>query len=362
MALRVIQWGTGHVGVPALRAVIEHPDLELVGVHAHSASKAGLDAAALCGLSAPAGVRATNDAAALLALLADCVLYTAIGETRPADAVADLCRILASGKNVVSSSLVSLVYPPFAHPRLTDALRKACEAGRSSLFTNGIDPGFSGDLFPLSILNLCERVESVRVLELMNYATYPDPDFTGAYFGFGRPLAYEPPLLRPGALEWGWGGMVQIVADALDVALDEIREVHDRRVAEESSETAVAKVEAGTVAAVRFRVEGCVAGEPVIVAEHVNRVRDDIAPDWPRLAPPKTSGYRVEIEGSPRFVAELELAGEDGDHNTAGITATAARLVNAIPAVCAAPPGLLSALDLPVTTRGAIRASRRRKR
>jgi 4-hydroxy-tetrahydrodipicolinate reductase len=362
MTLRVIQWGTGHVGVPALRALVEHPDLELVGLHAHSPAKLGRDAAELCGLAAPSGVRATNDAAALLALPADCVVYTAIGETRPSEAVADLCRILASGKNVVSSSLVSLVYPPFAHPRLRDALRKACEAGHTSLFTNGIDPGFSGDLLPLAILNLCERVDSVRVMELMNYATYPDPDFTGAYFGFGRPLAYEPPLLRPGALKWGWGGMLQIVADALDVALDEIREVHERRVAESSFETAVAKVEAGTVAAVRFRVEGCVGGEPVIVAEHVNRVRDDVAPDWPRLASPKTSGYRVEINGSPSFTCELELAGEDGDHNTAGITATAARLVNAIPAVCAAPPGLLSPLDLPVTTRGAVRASRRRAR
>ena len=100
----------------------------------------------------------------------------------------------------------------------------------------------------------------------------------------------------------------------------------------------------------------------MIVAEHVNRVRDDVAPDWPRLAPPKTSGYRVEIEGSPSFTCELELRGEDGDHNTAGITATAARIVNAIPAVCAAEPGLLSALDLPITTRGAIRATQRRAR
>ena len=362
MTQRVIQWGSGHVGVPALRALILHPDLELVGVHAHDPNKVGRDAAELCGLARPTGVRATNDAGALLSLAADCAVYTAIGETRPNDAVADLCRILASGKNVVSSSLVSLVYPPFAHPRLTEQLRAACQAGGVSLFTNGIDPGFSGDLFPLAILNLCERVDSVRVMELMNYASYPDPGFTGAYFGFGRPLSYEPPLLRPGALKWGWGGMVQLVADALDVALDEIREVHDRRVAETSFETAVAKVEAGTVAAVRFRVEGWAAGEPVIVAEHVNRVRDDVAPDWPRLAPPKTSGYRVEIAGTPSFACELELAGDDGDHNTAGITATAARLVNAIPAVCAAPPGLLSALDLPITTRGAIRAARRRLR
>jgi 4-hydroxy-tetrahydrodipicolinate reductase len=100
--------------------------------------------------------------------------------------------------------------------------------------------------------------------------------------------------------------------------------------------------------ALRFEVQGIVEGEARIVIEHVTRMADDLAPDWPQ--PPGHGGYRVIIDGSPRYVLELQMEGEDGDHNTAGLVATAARVVNAIPAVCAAPPGLLSTLDLPLVT------------
>ena len=133
--LRVIQWSTGNAGTPALRGIIRHPGLELVGVHAHSPEKIGKDAAELCGLDEPSGVIATDDAEALLALDADCVCYTARGETRIREAVSDLSRILESGKNVVNTSIVSLVYPPFASPKLCEVLEKACRSGGSTLFT-----------------------------------------------------------------------------------------------------------------------------------------------------------------------------------------------------------------------------------
>src|SRR5439155_2942851 len=110
---RVIQWSTGNVGRLALRGIIHHPDLELVGLWVHGADKVGRDAGELCGLP-PCGVKATNDAAALLALDADCVSYTATGDLRPAEAIDDMCRILEAGKNVVSTSVVSLIYPPAA--------------------------------------------------------------------------------------------------------------------------------------------------------------------------------------------------------------------------------------------------------
>ncbi|MBK7948889.1 MAG: hypothetical protein IPK00_09125 [Deltaproteobacteria bacterium] len=347
---RVIQWGTGNAGRKAIGGIVRHPELELVGVHAHSPKKIGRDAAELGELREPTGIRATDDVEALLALDADCVSYMAQGETRIRETVDDLCRILASGKNVVNTAIVSLVYPPFSSPKLRERLDEACRAGGTTLFTSGFDPGWSGDVIPLSLASVCERVDSIRVSELMDYSTYEDPGFTGVYFGFGRPLDFDAPLLRPGMLKGGWGGMVVMLADALGVSLDEIREVHERLPAPESFDTAMGRIEKGTCAGVRFEVQGIVDGKPMFVAAHCNRLRDDIGPDWDRLSPGKTSGYKIEVKGSPSLVCELEPAGEDGDHNTAGITGTAMRVVNAIPVVCEAEPGVKSILDLPLFT------------
>jgi 4-hydroxy-tetrahydrodipicolinate reductase len=348
--LRVIQWSTGNAGRKALRGILRHPELELVGVHAHASAKVGRDAAQLCDWPTPTGVRATDDVDALLALDADCVCYTAQGETRIRQTLDDLCRILVSGKNVVNTAVVSLVYPPFASPKLRSRLEAACAEGKSTFFTSGFDPGWSGDVIPLQLASCCERVDSVRVSELMDYSTYADPDFTGVYFGFGRPLDFPAPLLQPGMLKGGWGGMVLLLADALGMKLDEIREEHERLPAPESFETAMGKIEKGTCAAVRFEVQGMLDGRPALVAAHVNRLRDDVGPGWDRLFGGKRSGYKIEVKGSPSFTCEIEPMGEDGDHNTAGITGTAMRVVNAIPVVCDAAPGVVSILDLPLFT------------
>src|SRR5262249_8672373 len=155
---KVIQWATGAVGTHALRALVEDPQFELVGVHVHNPHKAGLDAGELAGLPVHTGITATNDVATLLATAADCVVYTAVGETRPREAVAEIAALLRSGKNVVSTSMMNLIHPPSANPKVTAALAAACSEGRTTLFTNGIDPGFSGDLMPLAALALCERV------------------------------------------------------------------------------------------------------------------------------------------------------------------------------------------------------------
>src|SRR2546430_8219333 len=158
MAYRVMQWSTGNVGTLALRCIVGHPELELVGLWVHGSAKAGKDAGELCGLG-PVGVRATTDAEALLALDADCVCYTATADLRPFEAVEDVCRILASGKNVVSSSLVPLVHPRSFFPEVRDQLEDACRKGGTSFFTSGIDPRFAEDLLPLTPPGLCERRE-----------------------------------------------------------------------------------------------------------------------------------------------------------------------------------------------------------
>jgi 4-hydroxy-tetrahydrodipicolinate reductase len=345
MALRVVQWSTGNVGRFALRCILDHPGLELVGVWVSSAAKAGTDAGALCGL-APVGVRATTDAEALLALGADCVCYTATADLRPFEAVEDVCRILAAGTNVVSSSIVPLVHPRSFVPEVRDRLEAACRQGRTSFFTSGIDPGFANDLLPLTLSGLCERWEEIRVLEIINYATYAQPRVLFETMGFGKPLDHTPLLLTPGTLAFAWGGTVRLLAEGLGVVLEDVRETHERRPATRPLQILGRTVEPGTMAALRFEVQGIVAGRPAIVVEHVTRLDDALAPEWPT----GRGSYRVVVKGVPAIRCELEFEDERGDHAVGGVLLTATRIVNAIPAVCAAPPGLLSALDLPLVT------------
>lgn len=342
MPLRVIGWSTGHVGLHALRGIIRHPDLELVGLWVHSADKAGRDAGDLCGLP-PTGVVATNDVDALLALGADCVCYTATADLRPWEAIEDIARILSSGANVVSSSLVQLLHPKTADKAMVERLDAACQEGGTSCFFSGIDPGFANDLIPIALMSACERVDSVRILEILNYDTYDQAEVLFGTMGFAQPLDHTPLLLFPGALAYAWGGVIGQMAESLGVEVEEIRETHEKATLDRDVSLAVGDVPAGTMAGLRFEVQGMVGGRPAIVIEHVTRLDDAVAPEWPQ-----GNGYRIEIKGSPSFTVELEMEGEDGDHNTGGLVGTAMRLLNAVPAVCAAGPGMLSTFDLPL--------------
>jgi 4-hydroxy-tetrahydrodipicolinate reductase len=353
---RVIQWSTGNVGKLALGSIIQHPELELVGLWVHSPDKAGKDAAEIAGLSSPTGVLATNDADALLALAADAVCYTATGDLRPHEAVDDMCRMLESGKNVVSTSVVSLLYPPKADRSMVERLEAACKQGNTSCFTSGIDPGFANDLLPLVISGFAERIDTVRVVENLDYSTYMQPEVLFETMGFGKPLDHTPLLLIPGALTIAWGGAIHMIAAGLGVEVEEIKEVVEREPAERDLHTAVGVVEEGTMAGLRFEVQGIVDGQPAIIVEHVTRMQPDVAPQWPQ--PSGGGAYLITIEGSPSFACTLEMLGTDGDHNTGGLVATGMRIINAIPAVCAAAPGVLSTLDLPlVTGRGLLHAT-----
>jgi 2,4-diaminopentanoate dehydrogenase len=350
---RVVQFSTGNVGRHALAAIIRHPDLELVGVHASGPAKVGRDAAELCGLPEPSGIVATDDLAALIALGADCVVYTSLAETRPQEALAELTAFLAAGTNVVGTSLVWLVHPPHADAWLREPLEAACRAGGTSMYVNGIDPGFSGDTLAFAALSLSTRADRIVVQEICDYGSHPDPDYTGASFGFGQPIEHVPLVLLPGVISSIWGGLVHQLAEELGVVVDELRERHERWVAVEPIDCAMMRVEPGGVAAVRFAVEGIVAGRPAIVMEHVNRLTEAAAPDWPYPPGGRPVVHRVVVEGHPGVEINVHVGGSGLDHNEAGCAATAARAVNAIEAVCGAPAGLLGQRDLPaVTVRG----------
>jgi 4-hydroxy-tetrahydrodipicolinate reductase len=254
----------------------------------------------------------------------------------------------------VTTSFVPLVYPPAVIPQIRERLESACREGGTTLFCSGIDPGFSPDALPIALSSLSERIESIRAQEIFNYATYDQAETLFEVMGFGKPPGHPAPLLLPGALSMGWGPSVRMVADALGVTLDEVRQLHEVVVADAPFEIPAGKIDAGTVAGLRFEVQGIVAGEPRIVIEHVTRLRDDIAPHWPQGNGPGT--YRIVIEGMPSMRCDLDIGFQSDDHNIDGCVASAMRVVNAIPQVCRAEPGLKSWLDLPgIAGRGALR-------
>lgn len=345
--LRVVVWSTGTVGRHAIAGVDRHPDLELAGVWVSSAEKDGQDAGRLAGLDRDLGVRATTDRAALLAAAPDAIVHCAMTDDRMVEAIDDLAAFLEAGIDVVSSGPVILQYPwgVLWEDAITQ-VEKACQAGGSSLHVNGIDPGFANDVLPLVLSSVSRRIDLVRVSEIADYSTYFQPVVMGELFGFGRPLDEKAMLWQPGVLSMAWGSVVRQLAAGLGVTLDEpLVEQVDRRPAPRSVSTASVEVPEGTMGAVRFSVTGTVDGVPRIVLEHVTRTAVDQVPEWPQ--PPEGGGcYRVEIEGDPVLRLDLVHHGETGDHNESGMVTTAMRLVNAVPAVVAAAPGIVPALDL----------------
>ncbi len=274
------------------------------------------------------GARDT-DAEALLASDADVVCYTATGDLRPQEAVEDMCRFLAAGKHVVATSVVSLVYPPSAPSGWVRQLEAACREGDTACFTSGIDPGFANDLLPLVVSGFSERIDTIRIVENLDYSTYMQPEVLFDTMGFGQPPESTPLLLVPGALTFAWGGVLHMIAAGLGEALDEVREVVERFDAPHDFTTAVGEIRAGTMAALRFEVQGWIRGRPAIVVEHVTRMHPDMAPDWP--APPGHGGYQLSVTGSPSYTLDLQMMGEDGDHNTGGLVATGMRILERDP-------------------------------
>jgi 4-hydroxy-tetrahydrodipicolinate reductase len=340
--IRVIQWATGTVGIHAVPGIVAHPKLELAGLWVHSDAKAGRDAGELCGVE-PVGVIATQDADALLALDAEAVCYTASSDIRPHEVLADLERILAGGKNVVSTSYVPLLFPKAAGEGVFERLEAACQEGGTSFYTSGIDPGFGNAGLAIATLAMSKQVQQVRMMEIINYATWDNPFTMFEIMGFSKSDPTQSILLAPGSTALAWGPVLELVAAAIGLPLDEIVERHEVITADQDFEIASGPIPKGTISGMRFEIIGLVDGEERLVVEHVTRLRDHDAPDWPQ-----GEGYRILIEGEPNFKVELSLSSDFGDHNHAGCLATAMHVLNAIPAVVAASPGVKTMLDLPV--------------
>ncbi len=357
MAIRVALFGTGNCGQIALLQLIEDPRFELVAVGVSNDEKVGRDAGELAGLDVVTGVQATKGIDQLIAARPDCLVYTAMGDVRTKEATLEVCAALEAGINVVGSAPGGLQFPwgGAVPAKYIDKVEAAAQQGNSTVFITGVDPGFVTDLVPFALAGTCQRVEQIRTMEIADYATYDGEIVMKWVMGFGNPLDQPGLLFQPGTLAAAWGTAIHMLAAGLGLEIDEITESFELEPAPEDIDVAIGIIEKGTVAAMRFEINGMVGGKPVVVVEHVTRVRGDLRPDWAQPAQPGGS-YRVEITGEPSYAVDICPTSTRGDHNYAAILVGAGRIVNAIPDTVAAAPGIRTTLDMPlVTGRGTYR-------
>lgn len=338
----MVQWATGGVGRAAIEGVLDHPGLELAGCWVHSAEKDGRDVGELVGRP-PVGVRATTDVEAVLALEADCVVYSPL---LPDPGV--VARILRAGKNVVTP--VGWVYP--RGQRSATDLEAACAEGGVTLHGTGIHPGGITERFPLMLSALSGSITSVRAEEFSDIRTYGAPDVVRDVMLFGAPPDEAMTSVMTAALGSGFRQSVHMVADVLGVALDpELRTTHEVAVATAPIESPIGLIAAGRVAAQRFRWEGTVGGRPVVTAA-VNWLMGERHLDPPWRFGPEGERFEITVEGDPPVRLTVHGLHPDtlaeGLARNPGIVATAMHCVNAVPYVCEAGPGIKTYLDLPL--------------
>ncbi len=343
MTYRVIQWATGGVGRAAIEGVASHPELELVGVWVHSQEKVGKDAGDIVGCAA-LGVKATNDMDELLALDADCVLYSPIMADRD-----EVIRILESGKNIVTP--LNWFY---RGGRDWGDVEKACLKGGVTLHGTGIHPGGITERFPLMISALSREVTHVRAEEWSDIRTYGAPFVIGEIMMFGK----TPDEARGSSMAQmmgdGFCQSIDMVAAEMGFDLDEEKKTtHEVSAAAKPIDSPIGVIEPGRVAAQRFCWQGLVRGEPVIsVRTNWFMGEDGFESGW--SFGPGGERFEVEVEGDPSSLVTFKRLHpesiEAGLKRNPGIVATAVHGVSAIPAVCRAEPGIKSYLDLPLVS------------
>jgi 4-hydroxy-tetrahydrodipicolinate reductase len=333
---RVVQWATGNIGMRSLRAVIEHPDLELVGLYVYSEAKAGKDAGKLCGLE-PTGVNATRDVEEILALKPDCVLYMA--DRADMDL---LCRVLESGANVVSTRS-EFHRPARLDPDVRERIEGACARGGSSLYSTGSSPGFITEALPLALLSLQRKLDLLTIEEFADMSSRNSPEMIFDLMGFGR----DPGHFDPRGVEQHGGssfaGSLETLADALSLPLGEVVAHGAAAVARRTVEIAAGKVETGTIAAQRLEVTGMHRGRPLLTFSANWYLTKDVDPAWDL----RQTGWHVVVAGDAPLDIDIHFPVSPDAWAATSPGLTAHRPVNAVPFVCAAEPGIRTTVDLP---------------
>ena len=338
---KVFQWSASTVGKHTARVAMERESLELVGMHVFSQDKVGRDAGDVIGTD-PAGVMTTSDIEVIKASDADVVIHTPLpsliaGQKEDQD-LDDFCELLAAGKNVITA--VGYLYPKVHGEAVVKRLEDACRAGNSSFHSTGLNPGWMGEVLPLTLSGLCERVDHVHVLEMTNFDMYGSREVMFDNMAFGAtPDEFKEKVIRQKKwLDSLFSESVQMVADGLELGVTEIKSELVTELADADLTVAAGTVRQGTVAAQHWRWSGLAEGNEVIAHETIWRIHPDVAPDW------ENGKNAIRFKGRPNINLELE---RDFRFMDDGMLATAMHAINAIPYVVEAEPGIRTFLDLP---------------
>ncbi|MDX6741107.1 hypothetical protein [Actinocorallia sp. A-T 12471] len=335
---RVVQWATGNIGTKALREVIAHPGLDLVGLYAHAEDKAGKDAGEIAVVGAT-GVRATRDIGEIVALKPDCVLYMPLA--CDFDAV---CRLLESGANVVTTR-GEFHRPASLDPAVRARIEAACATGGTSIHSTGSSPGFITEAVPLVLTSIQRRLDGLVIDEYADLSRRDSPALLFDVMGFGRPPA-EIGEARLAHGKTSFGPSLAALADALGIPLDGVEAAGEVAVTPETVEIAAGTLAAGTVAAQRMIVHGLRGGVPVLTFRANWYCATDVEPAWDLRA----TGWRIRVDGDAPLDVQLAfpVPVEELGPVTPGYTAN--RAVNAVPFVCEAAPGIRTTSELPQIT------------
>src|SRR3984893_6115547 len=302
---RVIQWATGTVGKVALKHFIENPVIELVGVFVTNPQKIGKDAGELVGLP-PTGVIATNDVEKLIALQADCVFFAAI--------VKDLdlyCRLLRSGKNVISPA--GPFIPTERYRDQFDKIEAACRDGGTSYHGCGLHPGFSGDILPLTLARLMDRIDRIEVTEVIDKLR--NPMIYTEVMGFGRDpdeLLAKPS--RSAEAPYAFEGSMTLVVEGLGKKIEKLTTRLEVAKATKDIPYSIGEghpggvIRKGTVAGQHFEWTAWVDGAPFMVYHFYWVMGDNVEPKWDN----GDSCYRVVMHGNPPLEVRV-MGGVESD-------------------------------------------------
>lgn len=334
---RVIQWATGAMGRTALRRIIDHPDLELVGVYVHGAAKAGQGAGALA-KRPPTGVIATNDIEAILALDADVVIHTPRITSPYAEQNRPVERLLRSGKNVVSTA--GFHWPGRHGDAYAAPLLEAAKAGGATLAGVGVNPGLIVERVALTLTGLCASFDRLTVRETVDASMMTSAEFVFGLMGFGADPAKDDITTGPLAAMYTdlFGEVLHFAAYALGTAVERIDPEHRVTLAPRDLTIGAGVVRKGTVAATEWRWRATFAtGAQMLLS--ILWTSD------PALHGADVTGHwLVEVEGRPNIRMTLDIhEGDPAAPPARALTdATVAVAIRAIPDVVAAAPGFFA--------------------
>jgi hypothetical protein len=334
---RVVQWATGSIGRVCLRHVIDHPGLELVGLKVHNPDKVGRDAGDI--VRRPrTGVTATDQIEDILALDADVVLHIPINGESPDEHVEDLCRLLRSGKNVITT--VGFTYPWAVDRDRAATVEHAAREGGATLFGTGINPGLVAERLAVTATSICTDVDHVLIQEVYDCTPVASPVFIFDLTGFGRSEEdfWTASAGRARFFESLFGEVLGYLTGTLALPVERIESDHAVGITTEDLTLPAGMLPAGTVNAVRWQWSAVDAdGRPRATLRMIWRA-GPAQPGWA-----EEDGWIVEIEGAPRVRMSLEVLDPVGrpEKSKAIQYAVAGPVVRAIDDVCAAPPGIL---------------------